>query len=134
MEAARHVHMHVEDFVYINSQHGTREENMLEHHVTFRMPDVGKQPRPKRGKKRSDVAAQRLAQAHEIEEAVRSVRGTPMQSAAFKKCVSMFGEPHKEAGSDASPAKHTGNEFCECPNCSLPQGMHVRIVARIAMD
>jgi hypothetical protein len=35
-EAAQLVRMNVDDFVYLNVQRGSREENMLQHHVTFR--------------------------------------------------------------------------------------------------
>ncbi len=53
-EAAQHVRMNVDDFVYINTQRGAREDNLLEHHTTFRMPMVALRAKASRGETREE--------------------------------------------------------------------------------
>jgi len=112
-EAARHVRLNVDDFVYLNTQHGVQEENLLEHHITFQMPQVSKRTRAHRGVCREDAAHTREQHQDDIQTALAKARGTPADAHYFRKCIRLWQRPASDAVPPGSP-RHDGTVFCEC--------------------
>ncbi len=110
-EDARQVCLNEDDFIYLNTQRGAREENMLEHHITFRMPSVAKQTRARLGTRREDVATAREGQTDEIESAMQAARGQPMDALAFRTCIRLRGFPPTDVVPPGSPS-HDCTLFC----------------------
>ena len=150
-EAASLLKVTVPDLLFLNSQSGAKERNLLEHHISFQLPPEAKKARASRNQTRADLAQEVEKNREAVEAALAKARGDQADASTFAKCTRMVGRSTAVTvgarcgwvvGSSGgsvlplfeAPCDHDGTVFCLCAECTLPAGMRVRVFADGEMD
>jgi len=120
-EAASHLHLHVADLVWLNTQQGELETTLQEHHKGFVFPELeGVPEKPTHGMDAAHFAALQEQHRASNNALLEAARGRRCDAAGFSACIRGFLRPAAVLADFGvtPPPTHDGTEWCECPWCT----------------